>query len=129
MGRNVGRGGRSMVKSFSYPHEFEEGIKEIESICRREGTSFSDILVILLKEYIKEHSQSQNPQTKITLFETGLEHAIPNLYEIIRNPKKIDKFYSLIKKRTDFSELDKGLNIWLRSHHKRDRELWVILID
>ncbi len=123
MPRHVGRGGRAIVKSFSYPNEFDVMILEIESIGRRENKSFSEIVIELLKNYAKEHSQSQNPQTKITLFETGLENAIPNIYEIIKNPKKIKKFYSLIKKRKDFQHLDLGVNILLNAHHNRDKEL------
>ena len=123
MPRHVGRNGRAMVKSFSYPNEFDAIILEIESIGRRENKSFSEITLELLKNYVKEHSQSQNPQTKITLFKTGLEHAIPNLYEIAKHPEKLDKFYNLIKTRAEFQLIDQAINILLPKHNKRDKEL------
>lgn len=118
--RRVGREGRSITKSFSYPTSMDEMILEVELIARREGTYFSDIVVGLLKDYVKEHSKSQNPQTEITLFETGLESAIPNMYA---NEEIWKKFYNLLKKRPDFKKLDEQLNMVLRLHNQRDRNI------
>ncbi len=123
MARTIGRGGRAITKSFSYPKDFDSTILIIEKVCRKEGKSFSDVLVELLKQYAKEHAKSENPQTTIPLFETGLENAIPNVYEIIKHPEKLQKFYKLIKKREEFKYLDKGLNIWFTQHNKRDKEI------
>jgi len=118
--RRVGREGRSITKSFSYPNSMDKMIVSVESIARREGTYFSDIVVELLKNYVKEHGKSQNPQTEITLFETGVESAIPNIYA---QEEFWDKFYSLINKRVDFEKLDDQLNMILRKHNNRDKEL------
>lgn len=117
--RRVGKEGRSIVKSFSYPKLMDDIIVEVETIARREGTYFSDIVVDLLKGYVKLHSKSQNPQTEITLFETGLENAIPNLY---RDKKTWKKFFDLIKKKDEFKEIDKQLNMILSLHNKKDKE-------
>lgn len=122
MPRRVGREGRAITKSFSYPKNIDNIIEEVEIIARREGVSFSEVIVSQLKDYVKEHSKSQNPQTEITLFETGIENAIPNLYHIIKNPKILDKFYKLIKKFEDFKEIDEGLNIWMNKHNKKFKE-------
>lgn len=118
--RRVGREGRSITKSFSYPNSMDEMIIEVESIARREGTYFSDIVVDLLKNYVKEHSKSQNPQTEITLFETGVESAIPNVYA---KDEAWEKFYNLLKKRLDFKKVDEQLNMILRLHNRRDKEI------
>ena len=107
MVRRVGRDGRAIVKSFSYPKSKDELIEKVEAIARREGTYFSDIVVELLQNYVKKHDKSQNPQTEITLFETGLENAIPNLY---RAKLAWQKFYNLIKKRDEYKELEFKIN-------------------
>ena len=117
--RRVGREGRAIVKSFSYPKSKDTIIEKVEEIARREGTFFSDITMELLEEYVKKHSKSQNPQTEITLFETGLENAIPNLY---RDKSVWQKFYKMIKKPTEFKEIDKQLNMILNIHNKKDKE-------
>jgi len=118
--RRVGREGRAIVKSFSYPKSKDELIEEVEKIARKEGEYFSDIVMQLLEDYVKKHGKSQNPQTEITLFETGLEFAIPNLY---RSKEIWQKFYNLIKKKSDFKELDNQLNMILNIHNKKDKEI------
>ncbi len=122
MGRNLKVGGRAIVKSFSYSKNFDENVCEIEVICKREGTTFSELIVELLKKYYKEHAKSQNPQTLITLFESGLENAIPNVYVISRDPKILEKFYTRINNKEEYDEIDKCLNIWLGIHDKKGRE-------
>ena len=117
--RRVRREGRAITKSFSYPKSKDELIEEIETIARREGTYFSEIVLEQLQKYALEHSKSQNPQTEITLFETGLEHAIPNLY---REKQLWQKFYDLIKKRPDYDELDRQLNMINNIHNKKLKE-------
>ena len=120
MGRKAKAGGRAITKSFSYPKDFDDNIEEIEEICKREGTTFSELTVELLKKYYKEHAESQNPQTQITLFETGVENAIPNMY---RDEPSWKKFYNKIKKRADYLALDKQLNMILRIHNSKNKEL------
>ena len=119
--RRVGRDGRAIVKSFSYPKSKDELIIEVEKIARREGTFFSDIVVELLQDYVKKHSKSQNPQTELPLFETGLENAVPNLY---RKKAVWQKFYNLIKKRDEYKEVDKQLNMILNLHNQKLREFF-----
>ena len=86
--------------------------KEIPEYGR---SGMSQILEEALADFVKKHSKSQNPQTRITLFETGLENAIPNLYE---DKQAWNKFYSLIKKKEDYQELDKHINEILHLHNK-----------
>ncbi|MCH8915702.1 MAG: hypothetical protein IIA82_07665 [Thaumarchaeota archaeon] len=117
--RRVRREGRAITKSFSYPKSQDEIIEEIEVIARREGTYFSDIVMEQLQKYVNEHSKSQNPQTEITFFETGLEFAIPNLY---RDEENWKKFYDLIKKRPDYDELDRQLNMINNIHNRKLKE-------
>jgi len=117
--RRVGKDGRAITKSFSYPKSKDEMIEEVEKIARKEGEYFADVVVMLLEEWVKKHSKSQNPQTEITLFETGMEMAIPNMYEV---KSKWKKFYTLVKNRADFKELDKQLNMILNLHNKKDKE-------
>lgn len=117
--RRINREGRAITKSFSYPKSKDNVIEEIEVIARREGTYFSDIVMEQLQRYVLEHGKSQNPQTEITLFETGLENAIPNVYRI---QEVWEKFYKMIKKRPDYDELDKQLNMINNIHNKKLKE-------
>jgi len=117
--RRVGREGRAMVKSFSYPKSKDDLVENIDDTARREGRTFSDIVLECLDRWWLEHGESQNPQTRITLFETGLENAIPNLYEIAKHPDKLEKFYNLIKRKEDYQELDRGINLLLDYHNKQ----------
>lgn len=120
--RKVGKDGRAIVKSFSYAKSKDDFIEKIEDTARKEGVSFSEVVMIGLEQWWKEHGDSKNPQTEITLFETGLENAIPNIYEIIKHPEKLDIFYNLITKKDDYKHLDKGVNILLQKHNKKNKE-------
>ncbi len=120
MGRKQGIGGRSLIKSFSYPKDFDDTVEKIEEIAKREGSSFSEVTVELLKDYYKKHGESENAQTLITLYETGLENAIPNLY---RAEEVWKKFYKQIKKKLDYKELDKQLNMILRIHNAKNKDM------
>jgi len=108
-----------MVKSFSYPKSKDDLMENIDESARREGQTFSDIVLESLDRWWLEHGESQNPQTKISLFETGLENAIPNLYEIAKHPEKLEKFYRLIKKKEDYQELDLAVNLLINYHNSQ----------
>jgi len=118
--KRVGKEGRAIVRSFSYPKNKDDFMMKLEDLARKEGVTFSDIIIQGLEKYWLEHGKSQNPQTEITLFKTGLEYAIPNLY---KDEKDWSKFYQLIMKREDFTKIDSQLNMVLRLHNKRDRQL------
>jgi len=120
--RRVGIEGRAITKSFSYPKSKDDFIEKIETTARKEGVTFSDVVMEGLDDWWKEHGESKNPQTVIPLFETGLESAIPNLYEVIKHPEKLDKFYKLMTSKEDFKHLDKAVNILLQKHNKKDKE-------
>jgi len=104
--RRVGREGRAIVKSFSYPKSKDVMMEKLEELGRKENMTFSEIILESLERYWLEHGASQNPQTKITLFETGLENAMPNLYS-----KKEDfrKFMRLIKKEEELKLINSQL--------------------
>ena len=114
--RRVGREGRAIVKSSSYPKSKDNIIEEAEIIAKREGVYFSDIIMDLVESYVAEHSKSENPQTEITLFETGLENAIPNLY---RTEDVWQKFYDMIKKKEEYQKIDEQLNMINQIHNKK----------
>lgn len=114
--------GRAIVKSFSYPKNKDDLMLKIEELARREGLSFSDVIMAGLEKWWLEHGDSQNPQTKISLFESGLENAIPNMYEIIQSPEKLDKFYSLLKSKEEYEYLDKAVNVLVNTHNKKLKE-------
>ena len=122
MARKVNPEGRCIVRSFSYPRNFDVVMEKINEICQRERISFSELIVSQLKEYVKEHGESQNPQTKLSLFEIDGACAIPNIYEIRRNPEIARKFYQFVE-RKEYKILDEGLNILLLYHNKRDKWL------
>jgi len=120
MPRRVGRDGRSMNKSFSYPKSFDSIIEKIEEIASKEGTFFSDIVVDQLKIYYNEHGKSENNQTTIPLFEKDVITAIPNMYR----PEKIwQKFYDSIKSSKDYAELDKQINMINKIHNQKLRSI------
>lgn len=117
--RKVGKEGRAIVRSFSYPKNKDDMIEKLESLARQEGISFSDIILEGLEKYWLEHGDSQNPQTKISLYETGMENAIPNLY---RDKSNWEKFYSLIKNPKDYKLLDEKINMVMNLHNKKYQE-------
>jgi len=117
--RRVGREGRAIVKSFSYPKSKDDLIEEVDQLARKEGLTFSDVVLQGIERFWKEHGKSQNPQTEITLFETGLENAMPNLYKIIEHPELLDKFYSLMKSQEEYRHLDEAINILNNKHNKK----------
>lgn len=111
--RRVGREGRAMVKSFSYPKNKDELIEKLEEIARRENLTFSDIILEGLENYWKEHGESQNPQTKISLFDNRIALAIPHLYE--ENKDIWMKFYSQLKPQ-QYKELTLAIDRLLEFH-------------
>lgn len=121
--RKVGKEGRAIVKSFSYPKGKDEFMEKLEETARREGLSFSEVMLEGLEKWWLEHGDSENPQTLITLYETGLENAIPNIY---RSEESFRKFYNMITKRDEFKKLDAQINMILRIHNQRDKELGTI---
>ena len=86
----------------------------------REGKPMNEILQDAMKDYVKEHSESQNPQTKITLFENKLINAIPNIYA---KPQAWHKFYYLIKKKEEYKVIDEQLNMILGIHNQQLRKI------
>jgi len=74
----------------------------------------SELLEEALREFVKKHGESQNPQTKVTLFLNEHALAIPNAYA---SPEAWYKFYEIIRKdKPAFLELDKQLQMIMRTH-------------
>ena len=52
--------GNHIVNSFSYLSDKETIMRELEVIAAREGKSKSNLLVELIEEYVKNHSEGNN---------------------------------------------------------------------
>ena len=75
--------------------------------------SKSEIIEIALQEFILRHGDSNNPQSKITLFQSPLIKAIPTIYG---SRYDFEKFYKLLNKK-EYQELDEKLNMILEIHN------------
>ena len=107
----------SKMKSISIPDAKIPLVNEAEKAAKKEGLTMSALFLRACETYVKEHGSSQNPQTKLTLFEQGLASAIPNLFELARHPDQAARFYSNLKSKKEYDEVDKGLNTMLASHN------------
>ena len=90
-------------------------LNALDSIPEIGKHSKSEILEWALEEYVKKHTKSNNPQTTIIQFDKENILAIPNVY---RSATDWKKFYSLIKSKEDYQELDNQLNMILNIHNK-----------
>lgn len=81
--------------------------------------SKSEIMELALQEYLEKHLKSNNPQTQLTIFNKESINAIPNLYREIDEWKI---FYSRIKQKKDYVELDQQLNMILTLHNKKMKD-------
>lgn len=97
----------------------QELLDALESIPEIGKHSKSEILEWALEEYVKKHSKSNNPQTALDIFDKESILAIPNIY---RSEEEWKKFYSIIKDKEDYQELDKQVNMILRIHNRRLKE-------
>ena len=107
------------IRSFSYKDDKKIIIEKLEEIATKERLKFSEIVMDCFEEYVKKHGASNNPQTVIEQFDKESVLAIPNVYRDFQSWKK---FYSLIKKKEDYAELDKQLNMILNLHNKKVNE-------
>ena len=105
----------NIIKSFSFKSDKINLIEIVEETGRKEGLKFSEIIIESLEEWAKKHSKSNNPQTQIEQFDKEQILAVPNIY---RDAETWQKFYSLIKRKEDFKEVDKALNMILNIHNK-----------
>jgi len=85
----------------------------LEKIPEYGKKSKAELLEMALDEFILKHGNSQNPQTRITLFEDNMVKAIPNIYETNRSTWV--KFYSMLTPE-DYDHLDQQFN-WLLTIH------------
>lgn len=89
-------------------------LNKLEEIPEFGKRSKSEILELALADFILKHGKSNNPQTKIEIFQDGLVKAIPNLYE---EAKEFRKFYKLLNKE-EYQRLDQQINILLKIHNE-----------
>ena len=82
--------------------------------------SFSVLIMNMVKDYVKKHKKSNNPQSVIEMFDRESVAAIPTLYE--ENLGPWEKFYDRISKE-DYKELDTRINWLLQYHNKRLHQL------
>mgnify|MGYP001581946134 CR=1 FL=1 len=92
----------------------------LDSIPEIGKKSKSEILEWALEEFVKKHSKSNNPQTTIEIFDKESILAVPNIY---RSEDDWKKFYSRIKKKEDYKELDEQVNMILKIHNRRLKEI------
>ena len=74
MPRKVGKEGRSVNRSFSHPEGVSSIMDEMEVICKREGWTFSEGLVEIIKDYVSKHKEG-NSQHLITSFQENDDFA------------------------------------------------------
>ena len=91
----------------------EELFKKLTEIPEAGRKSKSELVEMALEEFILKHGKSDNPQTKITLFEDNLIKAIPNLYA---DAKQFNNFYKLMNKQ-EYQRLDTQINMLLEIHN------------
>ncbi len=75
----------------------------------------SELLEMALEEFVLKHSNSNNPQTTINLFQDNMIKAIPNIYAGV---KEFRKFYKLIKTKEEYKRLDLEINSILKIHNE-----------
>lgn len=97
----------------------EELLNSLDSIPEIGRHSKSEILEWALEEFVKKHSKSNNPQTTLGIFDKESVLAVPNVY---RDEADWKKFYSKVKKKHDYQELDDQLNMILKIHNKKMKE-------
>lgn len=79
----------------------------------------SELIEMALREFIERHGTSNNPQSRLSSFDSEEIRAVPNLY---REEETWKSFYRLIKKKEDYKEVDKQLNMILNIHNKKNKE-------
>ena len=97
----------------------KEKYYELKLLALKEHVTVKGILEGQIDEYLKKHLKSNNPQTELSQFDKESILAIPNLY---RDAKTWDKFYSLVKSKKDYQELDKALNMINQIHNRKLKE-------
>lgn len=88
-------------------------LDKLEEIPEFGKKSKSEIIEMALEDFILKHGNSNNPQTKITLFESPLIKAIPTVYG---ERKDFEKFYKLLNKK-EYENLDAKINTLLEIHN------------
>ena len=69
----------NIIKSFSYKHDKEPVIQKINELADKEGKKISELIMSILEEYVKKHSDG-NPQFTIEQFNDPDFIACPAFY-------------------------------------------------
>ncbi|MEE9215757.1 MAG: hypothetical protein V3U54_13460 [Thermodesulfobacteriota bacterium] len=88
-------------------------LDKLEEIPEFGKRSKSEIIELALEDFILKHGNSNNPQTKIELFQSELIKAIPTIYA---KRKDFEKFYKLLSKE-EYKELDSKINMIMEIHN------------
>lgn len=99
----------------------KEKIKVLKTIAAREDTSIKALLEEKADEIIKEHGESQNPQTLIESFDREEVMAIPQIYE--KRTEPWDKFFKLVDKK-EYKELEKAHSDFTKRMNQKYQELF-----
>lgn len=92
-------------------------LEKLEEIPEYGKRSKSEIIELALEDFILKHGKSNNPQSKITLFQSQLIKAIPTIYA---NRLDFEKFYNLLSNE-EYQELDEKLNMILEIHNRNGK--------
>jgi len=94
----------------------KEKYYELKMLALKEHMTVKGILEGQVDDFIKKHGKSDNPQTTIAMFDKENILAVPNIY---RDSKVWKKFYSLIKTKKEYREIDKALNMITSIHNRK----------
>lgn len=97
----------------------QEILNALEQIPEYGKRKRSEIIEQALREFIEKHGISNNPQTQIEMFDKETINSVPHIY---RDESTWSQFYKLIKKKEDYKEVDKQLNMILNLHQKKFKE-------
>lgn len=92
--------------------EREKLLKAAKKIPEFGKMTQSDILEWALRELVKKHGKSNNPQTQIDLFQNPEALAIPNIYA---DDEAFINFFNKLSDANDFAEIDKQLQMISRA--------------
>ena len=103
----------ALIKNYSVPDGDRDTLERFLSISKREGGT-SKVILEFIKQYVKEHEDTNNPQTTLVHFDNENITACPNLYRArtVEGENQIHKFLKSLNDK-DFKEFSTMLDRWL----------------
>jgi metal-responsive CopG/Arc/MetJ family transcriptional regulator len=97
-----------------------DALTEVPEYGRRKR---SEIIEMAIREFVEKHGQSNNPQNRLTQYETDGVLAIPSMYEAIDHPEKWETYFKLMKSKKEYKKFDANLNDIIRRANKKFKEM------